>query len=82
MTEFNVDELRDSCWKCENCESSIDLEWIVGELIKECRGNEIFKNHFLSKNDSFDFDECSCCNHSYWFYDEDLKKLQNFIKEI
>lgn len=29
----------------------------------------------------FSVDECSCY-HSYWFYDEDLKKLQNFIKGI
>ena len=43
--KFNVDELRDDCWKCENCDSSIDLSWVVESIIKECAMNEKFKNY-------------------------------------
>ena len=79
--KFNVDELSDECWKCENCDYSIDLSWVVDSLIEECSMNEKFKDNLLTETESFAFTECDCCNHSYWLYDVDLIKIQEFIRE-
>lgn len=67
-------------WNCENCESSIDVSWLIADLVDECRDNPEFLEALLSAKDEFDYRECCNCYHSIWFYDEELKELQNFVK--
>lgn len=67
-------------WNCENCENSIDISWLLTDIVNECRDNPEFLEALLSAKDKFDYRECDCCYHSIWFYDEELKELQNLVK--
>lgn len=68
-------------WDCENCGSSIDISWIITDIVDECRNNTEFLSALLGAEDKFDYRECDDCYHSIWFYDEELKELQNFVKQ-
>jgi hypothetical protein len=71
----------ETMWYCENCDSSIDLSWLLEDLVNECKSNEIYKEA-LYNSDIFDHGECDCCNHSIFFYEEQTKELKNFVKHI
>lgn len=74
-------EIDKTMWKCENCENSIDLSWLIEDIINECRENEFYKES-LYNDKIFDHGECDCCNHSIWFYEEQTLELRNFVKKI
>ncbi len=69
----------ETMWNCENCGSSLDLSWIISDLVEECEGNEKYKERLFS-SDKFSHRECDCCNHSVWFYKEQTNELKNFVK--
>lgn len=69
-------------WECENCENSIDLEWLLMELIDECENNLEYYDYLLESTDSFEYGACSTCNHSIWFYDQEVLELQELVSSI
>lgn len=83
MIDFNflptIDKNR---WNCDNCENSIDINWIIEEIIKECKENEKFYNALMEATCQFDYRECDDCHCSIWFYDDEVKELQEYVKSV
>lgn len=69
-------------WNCDNCKNSIDINWIIEEIIEQCEENDKFYKELMNATDKFDYRECDACYHSIWFYDDEVKELQQLVKSI
>ena len=36
----------------------------------------------MEETDEFDFSDCGICYHSIWFYNDEVKELQEFVKSV
>lgn len=67
---------------CDNCGNSIDISWIIEEIVEECEDNREFYNTLMLAANQFDYRDCDVCYHSIWFYNEEVKELQEFVKSV
>lgn len=69
-------------WNCDNCGNSIDINWIIEEILQQCEENDEFYKALMCATNEFDYRECDSCYHSIWFYDDEVKELQELVKSI
>ena len=69
-------------WNCEYCGNSIDISWVIEEIVNECKDNREFYDALMGETDEFDFSDCGICYHSIWFYNDEVKELQEFVKSV
>jgi hypothetical protein len=67
-------------WNCDNCGHSIDISWIIEQIVEECEDNREFYDALMLATDQFDYRDCDVCYQTIWFYDDEVKELQEFVK--
>ncbi len=68
-------------WNCQNCGHSLDLSYLLTELVEECKNNIEFKEE-LYNSSTFDYQDCYCCYHVVCFDETETKELIAFVKNI
>lgn len=83
MCDINLEELpkiKSTMSECKCCGSELDTEYLVYEVLTDCKNSSEYAETLFSCDDKFENNSCDSCDNNIYFSGETLKELKEFVK--